>query len=310
MTDPLPRFWSLLDSRHPLSLREPNDALPWIRETTPAQFTVCPDCDAMHEERPVVRTLPEGSTGWYIPCPELLRVEIDPECLRRWNVDFNSLAVDLGTVLGLTGLTKELVPGRLWRLGQTSRDVLLARGLHWSDASDITPVVERSTQPIVLVPEHIPDATLWTCRTPAVVALSHVSQLSHGGLAIDHTHLFAAVSDQQQQSADANVQVITGKKQKLMIRRQIKAEIESMLTDDALVAAYGQHGSYRKAAEALSDQTGQFISKDKVARAVKRKGGPQALGTAMNSDSVRRTVASQRRDGKKKIQNRPEAMDW
>ncbi|MEO2034849.1 MAG: hypothetical protein ABGZ35_22440, partial [Planctomycetaceae bacterium] len=88
------------------------------------------------------------------------------------------------------------------------------------------------------------------------------------------------------------------------------AEIESMLTDDALAAAYAQHGSYREAADALSEQTGQPISKDKVYRAVQRRGGVRAVKSDTNSHSVRRTVASQRRDGKKKIPNRPEAMDF
>jgi hypothetical protein len=45
-------------------------------------------------------------------------------------------------------------------------------------------------------------------------------------------------------------------------------EIESMVSNEMYVAAYRQHQSYRKAAEELSRQTGQKITKDKVARAV------------------------------------------
>jgi hypothetical protein len=48
----------------------------------------------------------------------------------------------------------------------------------------------------------------------------------------------------------------------------VKAEIESMVSNEMYVAAYRQHQSYRKAAEELSRQTGQKITKDKVARAV------------------------------------------
>lgn len=52
------------------------------------------------------------------------------------------------------------------------------------------------------------------------------------------------------------------------IRRHVKAEIKSMVSNEMYVAAYRQHQSYRKAAEELSRQTGQKITKDKVARAV------------------------------------------
>lgn len=298
-----------------MSLQGPCDSLPWIRETTAAEFAVCPECDDMHEELPIVRTMPDGSLRWFIPCPELLRVEIIPECLRRWSIDFMAFTVHLAQTLGLTGSTKEVMPDRVWRLGktkweQTSRDVLFVRGMSWPDARDAAGVVEKTTQPIVLVSERIPDEHVWLRRIPAVVALSYVSHLSHTGLTIDRDHLFASISDQRTEAGEPAAKVISTKKQKLMIRQQVKAEIESMLTDDALTAAYEQHGSYREAADALSAQTGQPISKDRVFRAVKRKGGTKTVHSDTNSGSVRRTVASQRCDGKKKIQNRPEAMDF
>jgi hypothetical protein len=83
----------------------------------------------------------------------------------------------------------------------------------------------------------------------------------------------------------------TGKK---MVRRQVKAEIKSLLTDDAMVAAYRQHGSYRKAAEELTKQIGQPISKDKIARAVDRQGGHRDVSAGEDSPSVARTVAPHR----------------
>ena len=52
------------------------------------------------------------------------------------------------------------------------------------------------------------------------------------------------------------------------IRRLLKAEIEFMVSNEMYVAACRQHQSYRKAAEELSRQTGQKITKEKVARAV------------------------------------------
>ena len=95
-----------------------------------------------------------------------------------------------------------------------------------------------------------------------------------------------------------------------MIRQQVKAEEKTALTDDILVAAYKQHNSMRKAADFLTSETGQTVTKDKVQRAVGRSGGIEAVVSGHDSHSVRRTVASQRRDGKKIIPNRPEAMDF
>ena len=81
----------------------------------------------------------------------------------------------------------------------------------------------------------------------------------------------------------------------------MKAEIKSLLTDDAMVAAYKKHSSYRKAADALTKQTGQKISKDKVKRAVDRHGGLAEIIPDGDSASVARTVASQPRDRRKII---------
>lgn len=81
----------------------------------------------------------------------------------------------------------------------------------------------------------------------------------------------------------------------------MKAEIKSLLTDDAYAAAYKEHSSYRKAAEALTRQTGKPISKDKVRSAVKRHGGRADVVSDEDSASVARTVASRRRDRSKKF---------
>ncbi len=88
---------------------------------------------------------------------------------------------------------------------------------------------------------------------------------------------------------------------KLMIRQQVKAEAKTGLTDDIFVAAYRQHSSVRKAAVFLSHQTGRNVSKDRVHRALKRSGGIQAVLNAEDSNSIQRTVASQRRDRQRKF---------
>lgn len=81
-----------------------------------------------------------------------------------------------------------------------------------------------------------------------------------------------------------------------IIRRQVKEELKSSQTDDVLVAAYVQEGSYRKAADFLSKQLEAKITKDKVMRAVDRAGGMDAVLRTEDSNSVKRTAPSQHRD--------------
>lgn len=80
----------------------------------------------------------------------------------------------------------------------------------------------------------------------------------------------------------------------LIIRRQIKAEHKTQLSDDVLMAARRQCGSLRKAADFLSRETGQDVTKDQVFRAVKRAGGLAEIINASDSDSIVRTSPSAR----------------
>lgn len=324
MQQPSSSLWNLIEVPHPLlaadeiqSLGEERPVLEAMGFLVPAatvSHIVCPECFDDHVVE-VSRVRQRGTSRFFITCPEAGLCEISGDRLRQWSIDCNAIAKALKKALAPAGRNMPLVPGRVWRLGtipwqQTTRDLVFARGLGWPDAADAARAIEKATRPIVLVPHEAPDEELWKRRVPVVVALSHLSQLCETGLQIDRSHIQAAVTEQESAPAEAGSEVISTKKQKLMVRQQVKAEIESMLTDDNFAAAYEQHGTYRKAAEALSEQTGQEISKDRVWRAVQRKGGSKAVRSETNSNSVRRTVASQRCDNKKKIQNRPEAMDW
>ena len=90
---------------------------------------------------------------------------------------------------------------------------------------------------------------------------------------------------------------------KQLVRRQVKADKQSALEDDALIAAWRLHGSTRKAAKALTE-AGHPTSKDKVQAAVTRAGGTKALRESMDTPSVARTVASQRHARGRKILER------
>lgn len=271
----------------------------------------CPNCDDGHVEPVIVRAGTGDTKRYFISCPETLRVEVQPEMCNGWEVDRVGLAAAVAAALAMTATPKPVVPERFWRLGRTpwppgsgqTREVVLAVRLHEPDAPTIAAHVGPGGRAIVLVPQHAPGDRLWSDPVPAVVPLAQILTLGDAGLIVDATAVVEIVraADERAKKADAVALGPTGKK---LVRRQLKAEIKSMLTDDAYVAAYKEHHSFRKAADALTKQTGQPVSKDAVRRAVERHGGIADVIPEDDSSSVARTVASQRRDRAEKIVQR------
>lgn len=127
--------------------------------------------------------------------------------------------------------------------------------------------MQDSVRPIVLTMADIPVCPPQTTWWPAVARLSQVSQWQDGKLEIQLQPLVDIVRHQDEWlRSRSEVQRKTPHSK--TIRRHVRAEINSMISNEMYVAAYRQHQSYRKAAEELSRQTGQKVSKDKVARAV------------------------------------------
>lgn len=275
-----------------------------------ANRVLCPDCHE-HYEEVLACEGPGRTTYYFITCPQGLRVRVSRDARRQWAVDFSTLARSLATTLTLKGTVCEQSHNRVWRLGRTdwqgkTRDVLLTRGLHWCDAPSIRGSIMQARKPIVFVPHFKPAADFWNGRVPPVIALDQVATIGETGLDIDPLEITTAV--QEADTAPRDVVAVTSEQLTLMIRRQIKAEHKSELTDDVFLAAYRQHGSTRKAADFLSQETGSTISKDQVHRAVARAGGAAEVLNAEDSDSVVRPVASQSRDrkGKKVIRSKPQ----
>jgi hypothetical protein len=274
-----------------------------------ANRVLCPDCHE-HYEEVLACEGPGRTTYYFITCPQGLRVRVSRDARRQWAVNFSALVRSLTATLKLTGKVSELSPNRMWRLGRTnwqgtSRDVLLARGLNWADATSIRGSITQARKPIVFVPHFKPAADFWNGRVPPVIALDQVATIGETGLDIDPLEITTAV--QEADTAPRDVVAVTSEQLTLMIRRQMKAEHKSNLTDDVFLAAYRQHGSVRKAAEFLSQETCSTISKDQVQRAVTRAGGAGEVLNAEDSDSVVRPVASRSRDrkGKNLIRAKP-----
>jgi len=279
-----------------------------LRPSSGRLMAPCPNCADGHIEPVEPRSAPDGVTRFFIHCPEALRVEVDPDVCRGWEIDLDGLAALAARALALTGTPKIVTPGRLWRLGRIpwegkTREVLLARRIGDADAASIAVHVGPGGRAIVLVPNHIPDERAWPGRTPAVVALSRVATLDGESVVIDGVAL-AEIVVEADRAAEAAGIVAIDEVGRTMVRRQVKAEIKSLLTDDALVAAYKQYGSLRKAAQALTKDTGEQITKDKVKRAVDRLADVDDVVSKKDSPSVSRRVASHPRDRAKQFQER------
>lgn len=304
-------LWACFDTTDPLFSASELESWPepdrnWllesglVKETSAATSIACPSCDDGHVEE--VLELPDSSPRrFFIPCPEEVRVEIDLEHLRQWTVDLDTGATLIATALALSGGVKRVAPGRLWRLGTTkmgptSREILLLRRPDAEDGATIAAHVGQTGRPIVLFAGGEPSASIWPGRTPACIALARV--LTHDGsaLQVNALLLHELVSHADDLQSQMHAIPIDPKSKKLIVRRQLKAELTSHLADSNLLAAYRQHGSMREAARALTAERGTPITKDMIQRAVARAGGAKAVMNSEDSESVVRTVASQRRD--------------
>jgi hypothetical protein len=322
VNDPLQLIWPLMEFRHaivtdsivtgwPTGFRQRLVDLEFMISAEHASRVLCPECGE-HEEEVIAADGPDDDPRFFIPCPEILRAHVPPDALRQWEVHSGGIACALAATLGLTGRRTELVADRLWRLGRTdwhgkSRDVLFARGLHWDDAATVRAEIVRGRKPIVFVPSRLPPDGFWLRRVPPVIVLSQYAALCEDQIEVEALAIATAIHDADAAGSSDGLITVTEQQLKLMIRQQIKAETKTELTDDILIAAYRHHGAYRSAAEYLSQETEQTVSKDAVYRAVQRAGGVLAILNSEDSNSVVRGVASQRRDkkGKTLLQSKP-----
>ena len=276
-----------------------------LRAASGGLFAPCPNCDGGHIE-PVIRSTTTDLTRFFITCPEDLRVEVNAEMCRGWEIHPDGLAKLIADALDLTSSPKVIVPDRLWRLGRIpwkgkSRAVVLARRMRDSDATSIAAHVGAGGRALVLVPHLLPDERIWPGHVPAVVALSNIVSVVDSHLSIDGIALMEAVDEADVMAESRSILPVDPEIKKQVVRQQVKAEIKGHLEDDFLVAAYLKHGSGDKAAEALTKQLGRAVSRDRVYRAVKRARVAGEFEVPEDSPSIARTVASQPRDRAKKV---------
>ncbi|MFO0903684.1 MAG: hypothetical protein U0939_11830 [Pirellulales bacterium] len=294
MLDPIAWLWSFAEARDPVfeamsmyvMIGDDFDrlvALNIVVRTANAECVSCPAC-GQHGEEVIAFDYPDGVTRYYVPCPLDFRVEVHPKLLERWTIHWDALAQATASGLALRGMCTPLIASRLWRLGRlkwqgATRDVLLARGLAWPDGDAIARQIAHATRPIAFVGDAVPPTDAWAGRAPPIVRLSQVTSLDHDGPQIDGEAVLSAIIFADDANLPAKQCDLNSENLERIIRRQIKAEAKSQLTDDVIVAAYKQEGSIRKAAKFLSESTGQSITKDRVQSALERCGGVSQMAS-------------------------------
>jgi hypothetical protein len=249
----------------------------YVVRTANAECVSCPACGDGHAEEVVPLSGANGQLRYYISCPTYFRVEIDPELLEQWTINWNALASGMAAALALAGQCTLLISDRLWRLGRlkwrgTYRDALLARGLSWHDGRDIARQIARNTRPVVFVGDRPVPQDVWVGREPPLVQLSQVASFAGEQTVIDVDAVLAAILLAEAEPAPVDPLPLNPAGLKQVIRRQIRAEGKTNLTDDILLAAYHREGSVRKAAAFLTESTGRTVTKDRVQSAVRRSG--------------------------------------
>ena len=173
------------------------------------------------------------------------------------------------------------------------RDVLFARGLRRKDALQFRRAITGAHTPIVLVGHEAPDDDFWQGSVPPILRLNEVATLTDGNLAIDGAQALGLIRATEVRNATAKKR--EGQKQRESVRRVLKQEIKSLVTEDNLVAAYKKYGSYNKAVDGLAAE-GVSTNRSAIERAVKKQGGAKAVMRRDDSESIVRTVSSRRRD--------------
>lgn len=214
MTDLLPLFWPLVDAPDPVI--SPSTIASWpdgalkelvelgiLQPAENAEFVLCPECFD-HEEEVVALTGPGQQVRFMIPCPEVLRVEVPPQMLLRWTINFSNLIGQLANALPLSGKIQEMIPERLWRLGRweisgRTHDLLFARRIG-ANGSDLQTAFASLRQPIVLFAGDVPPDDSWQERRSTGVSIPFVATCTVHGIAIDREELAALVQPAQ----DAN----------------------------------------------------------------------------------------------------------
>ena len=164
--------------------------LGFLRKTSPAYHAVCETCGGQHIEDVARAEYPDGEVRFYMMCPECGRVEVEPDRLLCWALDFTPLLDAVASRLEASGRREEVVPERVWRIGRAtvagrSRVVWVARGLAWPDAGTFAEHLPSGRSPLLFHLGRAPAEGLLNLPVDAVVPLDTVLHFEEGALLLD-----------------------------------------------------------------------------------------------------------------------------
>ena len=187
------------------------------------------------------------------------------------------------------------------RCTEKTRPVVFVRRLGDADASELVERVSMDGRTIVLVPNHVPDDRIWPGKKPPVIPLSDVLFWNDGVVELDGGILLDIVRVADDTPCMAGGLEITHEDLQVMIRRQVKADKKTALTDEAMLQALKMHGGNARAAARALNEEGYPVHHSTVSRKLKRFRETHDIDREDDSASVARTVASQPRDRGKKM---------
>ena len=177
-----------------LALGEANlqtiSSLSFLRQIGDARSVLCDDCGRSH----LADVIPDHRRRghFYYRCPEIGRITVSADRLRRWEVAFDRVAVAIGTALSLEGDVLEVARGRIWLLGRlhhrkTNAEVFLLRGAWWPDADealDSCVRLRQSPDPLVFVPCRFPNRSVWPGARGSIHSLTETACIKNGTFTI------------------------------------------------------------------------------------------------------------------------------
>lgn len=278
-----------------------------LRRSVGGMYATCPNCDEGHVEPVTV-----VDERFYISCPEAMLVEVEPEACECWEIDPSGLIRLVSDLMGLKGRHHQIISERLWKLGrfdwppgpEKNRPVVFACRMGDGDAERIVEQIGMDGRTLVLVPYQVPDQRIWPGKGPPVIPLSEVLDWSDENPELDVETMLDLIQTADQTPYLVGGLEISNEDLQLMIRRQIKADKQTELSDEGILQALKMHsGNARAAAKWLNDQ-GYSIHHSTVSRKLNKLREAHDIDRNEDSPSVARGVASQRRDRGKKFTER------
>lgn len=145
----------------------------------------------------------QGDTRPFIHCRQpdgWGRIPLEPEDVESWQTSFTQLAQVAAGLLGLPAPREELIPDRLWWLGDKviehrDVDLFLAKGAHWDDAPHLfmrNGRVRECMTPLILVPHEMPMVSPFPNMAP-VRSITSLMRCEANNLQLRHEQLAGTI---------------------------------------------------------------------------------------------------------------------